>query len=171
MSLTRENCCPGALVPSSLDFKMTHKTKSKVQIHIYRRTPDSGEVTFLVLKRSDRKNSIWQPVTGNVDEGEALQACALREVEEETGLTDLLALRKVYYFEYDRGQTVFQETVFAAESPAGAVRISDEHVDFCWASYEKARGLIHHESNQLALDEAHKLLSGVLTQDEEETEP
>lgn len=60
-----------------------------IQVHIACKHPSTGQILFLALKRSSGNPiypGLWQAVTGTIEAGETAIECALREVEEETGL-------------------------------------------------------------------------------------
>ena len=68
------------------------KTKIVVRVvdcHIFRW--DNGEPVFLLLKRSENQMypGIWQCVTGKIEIGEKPHETAIRELQEETGLTPI----------------------------------------------------------------------------------
>src|SRR4051794_25198852 len=72
----------------------------------------------------------WTPPSGARLPGEAIEACAERELFEETGLR--LALR-----ESDGGSSQWQ--LFVAEAPAGAdIRLDAEHDAYRWVPAEEA---------------------------------
>lgn len=158
---------PRPCAPSTLRRVMTSENvRPKVQVHLFRRDPATGEPRYLVLRRPESKGGIWQPVTGNVDPGEELDLCARREVREETGLDQLQDCRAVHRFEFQKGEQRFRETVFAAECPAGDVVLSSEHTECRWVPYEEARRLIHFDSNREALDIVHRSVTGSPTSQE-----
>ncbi len=128
------------------------RVRLKVQVHLWRRDPETEGILYLVLRRYEAKGGIWQPVTGNIDPDEDLETCARREVEEETGLKNLVSCREIRSFEFEKGGKTFRETVYAAEAPAGDVALSGEHAAARWVSFEEARRLIHFESNRESLD-------------------
>lgn len=133
---------------------MTAKTRRKVQVHLCRIDSESGRPLFLVLRRTPEKNGVWQPVTGNVDSGEELQKCACRELEEETGITDVSNCVPVGEFTFEKKGVTFNETVFLARTRQTEVTLSWEHDSFRWAPYEEARKLIDFDSNKSGLDQA-----------------
>jgi 8-oxo-dGTP pyrophosphatase MutT (NUDIX family) len=105
---------------------------------IFRR--ENGTIKYLLLRKGQ---TYWDLPKGNIDKGEDEQATAEREVKEETGLVDVKILpnfkEKVSYFYRREGQTVYKEVVFfLAETKNADVKISWEHDDFGWFSYEEA---------------------------------
>ena len=128
--------------------------REKVQVHICQAGPD-GQPLFLVLRRTPKKDRIWQPVTGKAERDEKPPDTARREISEETGIRGLTELRAVSEFEYDKGDKSFHETVFVARTAGATVTLSDEHEEFRWVPYDEARRLIHFESNKTGLDAAY----------------
>src|SRR3972149_3727240 len=104
---------------------------------VFRKEGDSVE--FLLLKRGP---SYWDLPKGNIDPGEDEQTTAEREIREETGIEDARLMpgfkEKVTYFYRREGKTIFKEVVFfMAETSTKEVRISKEHDDFGWFSYDE----------------------------------
>jgi 8-oxo-dGTP diphosphatase len=66
----------------------------------------SGEEILLIKRRSEHGGGTWSTPGGYLDWGEAPQACALRELEEETGLVagsvDFFAITNDVFPESDR---------------------------------------------------------------------
>lgn len=103
----------------------------------------------LVLRRGAARGSIWQPVTGRVEEGESLVRAARREVQEETGARygRLIELRKVHRF--GRDGTFFEEHAFALVVPQPFVpTLSREHVAWRWAALHDAVRLVRWPKNR-----------------------
>jgi 8-oxo-dGTP pyrophosphatase MutT (NUDIX family) len=126
----------------------------KVQVHLYQREEISGRLKFLVMQRTPSKDSIWQPVTGNVEPDEQLEAAAVREVWEETGINRIHDLKRVWEFDFDKKGRRFHETVFCARVDDSEVRLSSEHADHRWCPGNEARAIMGFESNQEGLDRA-----------------
>jgi dihydroneopterin triphosphate diphosphatase len=83
----------------------------------------------------------WQMVSGTIEEGEKAYECARREMHEETGLRPKHFYQASYVNRFYLAYTdeVVLSPVFAAEVDASAqVRLSAEHTDFAWVSYEEA---------------------------------
>ncbi|MDA7941392.1 MAG: NUDIX domain-containing protein, partial [Nitrosopumilus sp.] len=107
---------------------------------IYRR--GRGGERFLLLQYP---GGHWDFAKGHVEEGETEQEAALREAEEETGMRlrglDEGFEERIRYSYYHAGRRVRKTVVFfMAEARTGRVRLSEEHVEYEWLTYEEARG-------------------------------
>ena len=116
---------------------------------------------FLVLKRSDDAKvhpGIWQIVTAKIDQGEKAYDTARREVEEETGLkpSELFVAPSVNHFYNYTDDSINFIPVFIAEVDSLDVKISDEHSEFEWLSFDEAFGRIHWKNQKKMLDEAYQ---------------
>ncbi len=120
-----------------------------------------GEYRYLLL----RAYHYWDFPKGLVEAGEEPRASAIREVGEETTLTDLDFRWGDDYREtepYGRGKVA---RYYLAESRAGEVRLPvsaelgrPEHDEFRWCDYASARKLLAPRV-QPVLDWAHTLVS------------
>ncbi|HWG90269.1 MAG TPA: NUDIX pyrophosphatase [Candidatus Thermoplasmatota archaeon] len=147
--------------------------RRSVAVFVFR----AREPRFLLLRRIPSRGGFWQPVTGRVEdtdhvtyaprgdpaEMQGLMACAAREVREETGLKDLLAVIDLGLesrFEGYDGNT-YCERAFAAEVPVDAeVLPSDEHDDVRWVGYEDALQLLRWDENREALRRLVAIIDG-----------
>jgi dATP pyrophosphohydrolase len=125
---------------------MTQVLSRVVEVVVFSRTGDAARV--LVLRRAPhepRYPGIWQIITGTLEGEETAVEGALREVGEETGLKPLRMWTVPYvnsFFERKRN-AVHLIPWFAVEvDPAAKVRLSDEHVEFQWASFDLAASLM-----------------------------
>lgn len=103
---------------------------------------DGKKVLYLLL-HYHFKSDYWDFPKGNIEKGEAEEDTVEREVEEETGISDIRLLpnfkEKVSYFYRKDNETVFKEVVFfLAETKTEDVKISSEHTGFEWIDYESA---------------------------------
>ncbi|MDE1862910.1 MAG: NUDIX domain-containing protein [Thaumarchaeota archaeon] len=105
---------------------------------LYRNTPHGR--TYLLL---NYPSGHWDFVKGNIEKGESFKETVLREVREETGITDVNFVNgfenKVEYHYQRDGKLVHKEVVFfLAETPTEEVRISHEHQGFVWLRFDDA---------------------------------
>jgi len=113
-----------------------------------------------LLKRLPERNGFWEPVTGGVEEGETRDEALRREVAEETGTRNLIAVVEgLYYFEFS-DPSLNQEYVYGVEvSPAENVVLDGkEHSEFRWCTIEEALQLLNWKENKEALKKLDSLL-------------
>jgi len=115
------------------------RTKNQVEAIVFK-ILKNGELSFLMLKRIPERGGFWQPVTGNVEEGETFEAAALREVREELGIETIIQLIDTdYSYEFtDNGIDQF-ERIFGVQIVVDqTVALSSEHSEYVWASMDEA---------------------------------
>lgn len=121
----------------------------------------------LLLQRGPEKGSLWQPVTGNVEDGEELAVAALREFDEETGLGGKGAIRPtghVHRFEQERkgAPRAIEEHVFVAVVRMGArVRLSREHVASRWLPAADALQAVEQPGVRQCIEQALRAVGGL----------
>ncbi len=132
-----------------------------VMVLVYSKRNDRAPL-YLLLKRNPGLGGYWQPVTGFIEGEESLEAAGLRELKEETGISDFLrVINTGYRFFFnmeDKLCTVGVVAVEVAYSHHRAVKISFEHTDYCWLPYENAREALYWENNKKSLDNINRLL-------------
>ena len=122
-----------------------------------------GNGNILLIERADRAG-FWQSVTGSIEAGETLSQTALREVQEETGITlsdgqlhDWQQSRQYEIYphwrhRYPPGITRNTEHVFSARiAPDTAIKLSKEHIAFCWLEHTAAAETVFSPSNRQAI--------------------
>ncbi|MFN3919993.1 MAG: bis(5'-nucleosyl)-tetraphosphatase [Methylohalobius sp.] len=112
----------------------------------------------------------WDFPKGLVEPGEAPLAAAIREVREETGLSDLVFRWGETYCEtppYGQGKVA---RYYLAESPTGEVQLPvspelghPEHHEFRWLTYDEARQLLVPRLKAI-LDWAHGIVTAAKTE-------
>ena len=107
----------------------------------------------------------WDFPKGHVHEGEDDLAAAVRELEEETGITNPRVLEGfrheiVYYFR-DRRKGLIRKTVifFLAEVSARDVVLSHEHVGFIFLPFDEAVKKVTYATAKQVLRAAHAHLT------------
>jgi len=134
--------------------------ESSAGVVLFRKTPQG--VKFLLL-HYDTNAKHWDFPKGHIEEGENPHQTAQREVEEETGISDLTFLdgfeKKVTYF-YMRGQKRVHKEVlyFLAETSEENVTISHEHLGYAWLSYDEALEKITFKNSKDVLMAANEFL-------------
>ena len=118
---------------------------------------------FLLLKRSESTKvhpGIWQIVTAKIDSGEKACETVKREVVEETGLQPVKILVGPYlnqFYDYEK-DTINMVPVFIAEVDTEDVKISEEHCEYEWLSFEDAMSRLHWINQKERLGEIYKYL-------------
>jgi 8-oxo-dGTP pyrophosphatase MutT (NUDIX family) len=103
----------------------------------------------------------WDFPKGNIEPGENEKQAALREIREETGITDVEFIdgfRMKIEYRYRQGKRlVLKEVVlFLAQTHTRQVTLSHEHIGFAWRGYQNAM-------QQLTYMNAKNLLSSART--------
>jgi 8-oxo-dGTP pyrophosphatase MutT (NUDIX family) len=114
------------------------------------RLDDRGRPKILLIHRAPGRiyEGVWQCVTGRLEGEERVVDGALREVEEETGLTradieDVFETDIINWFHEPSVDAVWCEAVFAARVRRDAdIRLSHEHDDERWMTPAEARALV-----------------------------
>jgi 8-oxo-dGTP pyrophosphatase MutT (NUDIX family) len=125
-----------------------------------------GSALYLLIRDSYRN---WGFPKGHVEKGEAPDDAALREVSEETGLTDLVLRARIetidWHFRF-RGKLIHKichfylmETAESATSPQRT-----EGITACrWVPFDAAEELISYANARDVLRKARALLAGTAT--------
>jgi 8-oxo-dGTP pyrophosphatase MutT (NUDIX family) len=105
---------------------------------LYKESP-SGKMYLLLNYPSGH----WDFVKGNIEKGETFKETVVREAREETGITDMTFVdgfedKVEYYYQRD-GEVIHKEVVFfLASTRADNIKLSHEHQDFVWLSFDDA---------------------------------
>ncbi len=124
---------------------------------------DEGKRLFLLLHYP---GGHWDFPKGHVEKIDADEhATALRELTEETGITEIIfdhGYREPMYYEFNRGMKERVKKVvvyFVAETQEEAVKISFEHKNFRWLPYEEALQRLTYENARDLLRKAQQHLN------------
>ena len=122
---------------------------------------DGGRV--LLLHRKPERGNVWQPVTGSIEDGETPEACARRELFEETGqraepepidLHQSFMIESQYLAARFPPPIVADQIAFSARLDPEAVihLVTDEHDDHGWFDFAEAYGKIKWTDDREALE-------------------
>ena len=128
---------------------------------IYRK--EDGRPYFLVI--FSRRNMIWGFPKGHLEPGESEHDAAVREIEEETGITDLIfvdGFRVESVYDKKSGRAPFAGTIiekhstyFLCETKTKNVVVDEREIsDYMWAPFEGAVKLLQFESMKTMLEKA-----------------
>ncbi|MCX8189764.1 MAG: NUDIX domain-containing protein [Candidatus Diapherotrites archaeon] len=121
---------------------------------------DSKPRVFLVLHYA---KGHWDFPKGHVEKGESEQEAMLRELLEETGISDFEIIcgfrKRISYSFIEKGQVVKKEVIFfLVESKTKEVYLSDEHIGYEWLSCKKALEKITFSNSAEVLKKANIFL-------------
>ncbi|XP_020904804.1 bis(5'-nucleosyl)-tetraphosphatase [asymmetrical] [Exaiptasia diaphana] len=113
---------------------------------IYRYLKAKGLPEYLLLQTSYGKHH-WTPPKGHVDPGESDYETALRETKEEAGFGEddlnMTSVKKTLHYEVrGRPKTVIY-WLAELKDYKKSVKLSDEHQDYKWLTFESACNFIH----------------------------
>ena len=105
----------------------------------------------------------WDFVKGEVEEGESEEDTARRELEEETGITNARFIddfrEEISYFFRSAGQTIYKQVVyFLVQASSSTIKLSYEHVEYAWLSYQQALERLTFKNAKNVLSKAHEFL-------------
>jgi bis(5'-nucleosidyl)-tetraphosphatase len=109
----------------------------------------------------------WDFVKGKMEKNETTHETAIRETEEETGITDIEFVENFeewvgYDFKY-QGELVQKKVVFfLAETKTKEIKISHEHSGYIWMDYNLSMEKLTFDNAKTILTKAQKLLSDTL---------
>ncbi len=104
----------------------------------------------------------WDFVKGNIEKGENLKQTVLREIAEETGISDVDFVegfedRVEYHYQRD-GQLVHKEVIFfLAKTKTEDVKLSHEHHGFIWLNFNNALRKLTYKTAQNLLKKVKDL--------------
>ena len=131
----------------------------------------------IVLFRKEGKNKLflllhypsghWDFVKGKMEKGETTHETAIRETQEETGITEITFVENFeewieYSFKH-KGELVQKKVVFfLAETKTKEVKISHEHSGYTWIDYNSSMEKTTFDNAKTVLTKAQRLLSDTL---------
>jgi 8-oxo-dGTP pyrophosphatase MutT (NUDIX family) len=125
---------------------------------------ENDKILFLLLHYP---SGHWDFVKGKMEEGETPHETAIRETQEETGITDVEFLDNFeewiqYNFQY-QGELVQKKVVFfLGETKTKDITISHEHLNFTWMDYTTAMEKTTFDNAKTVLSKSYSLLTKTL---------
>lgn len=122
---------------------------------LFRRTP---EPHYLLLHY---ESGHWDFPKGHIESGEDPEKTAKRELQEETGISEIHLLdgykQTLRYFFRQKGIGIFKVVVFfLAETTQSEVTLSAEHVGFDWLPCDAALARLTFKNSRDLLVKAHE---------------
>ena len=105
----------------------------------------------------------WDFVKGNVEPNESEKDTVVRELKEETSITEAQFIddfrEAIVYFYRRQSSTIRKEVVFfLMEAYTDKVQLSFEHVGFIWLDYQHALDKLSFKNSRDVLQKAHDFL-------------
>ena len=124
---------------------------------LFRRTP---EPSYLLLHY---ESGHWDFPKGHIESGEDPEETAKRELQEETGISEIHLLdgykQALRYFFRQKGIGIFKVVIFfLAETTQSEVTLSAEHVGFDWLPYDAALARLTFKNSRDLLIKANEHL-------------
>ena len=125
---------------------------------------ENDKILFLLLHYP---SGHWDFVKGKMEAGETPHETAIRETQEETGITDVEFLDNFeewiqYNFQY-QGELVQKKVVFfLGETKTKDIIISHEHLNFTWMDYTTAMEKTTFDNAKTVLSKSYSLLTKTL---------
>ncbi|MHA2073235.1 MAG: bis(5'-nucleosyl)-tetraphosphatase [Candidatus Hodarchaeales archaeon] len=106
----------------------------------------------------------WAFPKGRQDGGETYEQTAIREIREETGSSDFKLIKRLIsdsiYFPKRGSKTIVKKVVFfLVRFFSKEIKLSGEHVNYKWVTYEDALSMLTFEDYKRVLNESHEILS------------
>ncbi|MFQ5759257.1 MAG: bis(5'-nucleosyl)-tetraphosphatase [bacterium] len=127
---------------------------------------ENGEIKYLLLykKAHGIYRAQWNFPRGWIEVGESEKETAGREIEEETGISDLKFIqgfREKIHFAYRReGKLVEKDVVYLlAETETAKVKLSFEHSGYGWLSFSRTIERLTFENDKEVLRKANDFLT------------
>jgi bis(5'-nucleosidyl)-tetraphosphatase len=122
---------------------------------------DPSGIEYLLLRYG---KGHWDFPKGHIEDNEGELDTVVREVREETGLTDVVILpgfRRIVGYMYRKNRMLVRKEVvfYLGRTRTKSVVLSSEHRDYVWLAYEKALERLTFDTAKKTLMEAHRLLS------------
>lgn len=132
---------------------------------------EENGIKFAIFLREDMK--CWQGICGGGEDNESIIETAKRESFEEAGInydSDYIRLDTITTMpvvaitgKFSWGEDIFvvKEYCFGVNALGQEIKLSDEHTEFKWLTYEEAKKLLKWDSDKTALWELNERLKRI----------
>jgi bis(5'-nucleosidyl)-tetraphosphatase len=128
---------------------------------------ENEKILYLVLHypfSSKANKEYWDLAKGHIEQGESEKDTARREVQEETGLTNIEFFdgfrEEIHYWFQWEGKKISKTVAFyLAQTKEKDVTISEEHIGFLWLPFKEAVEKLTYENAKQILQKARNFLS------------
>lgn len=138
----------------------------QVLIFLYRKN-QRNQYEYCIFNR--KRFSVWQAISGRVEDDETLVETVKREIFEETGLkvdnvfelssvSSIPVVNVTGEFTWGRDVYVVTEHSFGVFVECCDIKLSSEHVKYEWLTYDEAYERLNFDSNKTALWELNQRL-------------
>jgi dATP pyrophosphohydrolase len=131
-----------------------------VDCYVYRYTAKG--ILFLHMKRNLNKiyEHLWQGVAGKIEEGETSSEAAIRELEEETGLSpiNMFVADHVSKFYEAHGDRINLVPVFGIEVDSENIILSEEHISYKWVNINEALDTLVWNGQKKGIQTVHDMV-------------
>ncbi len=105
----------------------------------------------------------WAFAKGKIEKGETEKDAAIREVQEETGISDVQFIKgfkeRESYFYKREGKLINKEVIyFLGKTKTENITISFEHQGYVWLSFEEALQRLKFKKSKELLTKVHEFL-------------
>ena len=123
---------------------------------------EAKKILYLLLHYEEGH---WDFPKGHIEKGEKTEETIRREIREETGITDLAFVdgfkETIRYFFWAGKKRILKFVVYTlAETSQKDVKLSFEHIDHAWLSFEEAKAKITFATSRKVLEKANAFLIG-----------
>ncbi|MHA1976509.1 MAG: NUDIX domain-containing protein [Candidatus Hodarchaeales archaeon] len=142
------------------DTKRQYDEVSCGGVPVYFNTSNKPEY-LLVLH--DTPHKYWAFPKGRQNEGETYKQTAIREISEETGNSNFEIIKRLIsdsiYFPKRGTRTIVKKVVFfLVKFQTREVKLSSEHINWKWVSFEKALSLLTFDDYIRVLKESNDVI-------------
>ena len=107
---------------------------------------EGNKIYYLLLhypSSAKAPKEYWDFPKGHIEKGENLEETVKREIEEETGLTDIKFVEGFkegikYFFKFKEVNILKFVTFYLVKTKTKDIKISREHLDYKWLFYKEA---------------------------------